>query len=143
MLSERLSLSLEECQETTSSSDFQLWMTYIREEVNYFHREDWYFAAILAFLHNMFLPEGKLPYKEEDFLFKFTPRDEDPRDVVKEKTPEEEQAELKRRIAVSKAAWFGSMGLKPDGTPIKGMRKKKGTLKERYPNIRLGKDDKK
>ncbi len=95
-------MSLQRCQEETSSSDFVLWKVYLEEELNGFHREDYYLAQIAQEIR-MVLAKKPSQIKLKSFLLKFV-REQEQRQLSRE--------EYTKR---SKSFWFSMTGFKPEG----------------------------
>lgn len=93
-------MSLQRCQEETSSTQFLDWIEYLKWDVNAFHREDYYLAQIACEVRRIL---AKDPNKEMDlkrFLFKFVKKERPKRLTKKEAT--------KR----SKRRWLSWAGIK-------------------------------
>lgn len=86
---------------TTSSTQFVQWCAFLREEPNMFHREDYYFAEILAAIYKKMNPKRARRIKAKDFIMKFKSGEEKPL------TPEE-------RMRQSKLAWGAMLGISPE-----------------------------
>ena len=69
-LASHLGMSLQRCQQETTSGEFVEWMRYFELEPNMFHREDHYWAQIAAWIKRSGFqnPEN---VQDEDFLLKF------------------------------------------------------------------------
>lgn len=63
-------MSLQRCQEETTSTQFLDWMEYLEQDVNAFHRED-YFLANIARLLQMAIAKNPEKVKLKHFLFEF------------------------------------------------------------------------
>lgn len=69
-LASHLHMSLQQCQNETTSSEFTEWMEYFDQDVNAFHREDYLLANVIAHLY-ILLTTTKKRIKLEDYLLKF------------------------------------------------------------------------
>ena len=97
-------MSKQRCQQETSSTEFLDWMVYLEEDVNAFHREDYFLASIareICQVREMFAKKPR-NVKLEWFLQKFTSQKEK---VVKPLTKEEATERAKRK-------WLGWAGIK-------------------------------
>lgn len=98
-------MSLQRCKSETTSSELVLWMVFLEEEVNAFHREDYFLANISLRICQAFSDKPN-KFKLEDFLLKFTSGER------KEEDGEEmTQEEYTTR---SKNAWFAGLGIKQE-----------------------------
>lgn len=100
-LASHLHMSLERCQEETSSSDFVLWKAYFEQDVNEFHREDYYFAQIAQEVSRVLAKKPK-QIKLKHFLLKFGKEEDKP------------QLSREERIRASKSFWFAMTGFQPE-----------------------------
>lgn len=128
--------SVREAKRKISFPEFIRWQKYFDNEVNHFHREDW-FGAQIAFqvyllrhtVLNMFNPDPQSPELDfKQFLIKFIVKDEKSEGetpVEVQETPEQR----KRRIMLHRQAWFAACGLRPDGTAPPNPKGKKKKLK--------------
>jgi len=91
-------MSVQRCKKETTSMDFVMWMEYLEQEANAFHREDYYMAQIAA---EVFRGNAKNPKKVRlrQFLLKFE-REKKAAALTKEE-----------RLLRSKQAWCASVGL--------------------------------
>lgn len=103
-IADRLGKTLRELQEGMTSSEFVLWRVYLEEEVNHFHRED-YFMAQVALEVRRVLAKNPNKYKLKDFLIKFRSDKPEPQRPLTEE-------EKKQRVAKSMAYWLGITGAK-------------------------------
>jgi len=71
-LADRLNMSLQRCQQETTSTEFLDWMEYLKQDVNAFHREDYFLANIAMHIRMAFAKDPKKVPKLERFLLKFT-----------------------------------------------------------------------
>ncbi len=81
-----------------SSTEFLEWVVYLNEDVNAFHREDYFLASIAAEVRCSYVKEPKR-VKLSDFLIKF-------KEKVKRK-----KVSIKERTKRSKAFWGTITGL--------------------------------
>jgi len=98
-------MSKQRCQAETTSSEFVKWIRYLDDEVNAFHREDYYWAQIAAEIRRGNVKHPK-NVKVGDFIMTFTT-------TTKKKAEKKEKAEgLSReaRIARSKSFWSALAG---------------------------------
>lgn len=102
MLSEKLGMSLRECQQKVTSREFALWKVYLQNEHTRFHREDYLFAMVAAEVRRTIVKNPN-SVKADDFLLKFV----EPKGSSKKLT-KEQQEELRRQ---QKLSWFGMVGL--------------------------------
>ena len=70
-LASHLSLSLQRCQQETTSTEFLDWMKYLEQQDNTHTKMDYYLAQIAARISGMFSKEPE-KFKTEDFLMKFS-----------------------------------------------------------------------
>jgi len=63
-------MSVSRAQYEISSTEFLEWITYLDEDANRFHREDYYLAQIAAEIRRSFVKEP-IKVKIESFLMKF------------------------------------------------------------------------
>lgn len=63
-------MSLQRCQEETSSTQFLDWLAYLDWEINAFHREDWFLAQIAQEVRRTISKDPE-KVKIEGFLRKF------------------------------------------------------------------------
>lgn len=91
-------MGLQQCRRETTSSEFSEWLDYLDQDVNEFHREDYYLAQIAAEIRRMF---SKKPnrIKVDDFLMRF---------AADKGGADTESAE---RVKASKSWWLGALGL--------------------------------
>lgn len=89
----------------TSSSQFNYWLAYFKDEPNQFHREDYYYANILAALYKLLDRKHARKYKAKDFVMKFRFVDENA----------DENLSREEKIRRSKRAWLTMVGLPTDG----------------------------
>jgi len=98
-------MSVQRCQQETTSTEFLDWMEYLEQDVNGFHREDYFLANIakeICQVREMFAKKPK-SMKLEWFLQKFTSKKE--KKAVKSLTKEEAAEKAKR-------PWLGWAGIK-------------------------------
>jgi hypothetical protein len=101
-LADRLGKTKQEVQRGMTSSEFILWKVYLEEEVNYFHREDYFWAQIALEIRRV-LAKNPNKYQMKDFLVKF----KSSKPEVKKPLTEEEK---KQRTWKSMAYWLGLVG---------------------------------
>jgi len=121
--------SLREAKQKVSPREFMLWRVFLAEEVNHFHRIDYYLAQIAAMLSSK--------KTAKDFILKFEAKKPQKPGPI---TPEER----KRRAEQSKAAWFPAAGLDAEGKFVGKGRKpiNPGVLRKRAAQERMRKDKK-
>jgi hypothetical protein len=116
-------MSLQRCQAETTSTEFIDWMAYLENDVNAFHREDWFLANIAREIRvlreiiiGMFAKKAKsrIVVELEQFLLKFTTKKE-----AKKTTTEKEEVEKSERM---KKWWLSWAGI---NTPKKNRKRKK------------------
>ena len=90
-------MSLQRCQEETSSTQFLDWLEYLRQDVNAFHREDWFSAQIAQEIRRTISKEPK-SVKIDSFLQKFE---------IKKKKPKISRKERAMRFKKNLLARFG------------------------------------
>ena len=86
-------------QETTSS-EFVDWMEYFNQEINFFHREDYYLAQIATEIRRTIVKNPRT-VKVKDFIIKFLRKDE-----------KSLQKDAEEKTKQSKAFWLGAFGIK-------------------------------
>lgn len=86
------------------------WITYLDEEVNGFHREDYYLAqvAMVTAQANSKHPEK---IELEHYLLGFESKVVEVQEDVSEISAEEHERKIKESSAASKALWFGRLGV--------------------------------
>lgn len=102
-LADRLKKCLQEVQRGTTSSEFTMWKVYMEQDINAFHPEYYYLAQIACEIRRV-LSKHPNKFKTKDFLIKFQFAGQDKKPPTKE--------EIERRMALSKAYWFGAVGTK-------------------------------
>ncbi len=98
-------MSVQRCQQETTSTEFLDWMEYLKQDVNAFHREDYFLANIARYICVSFAKDSKKVPKLERFLLRFTEKRK-----VKKAMTKKEAAEKSKRY------WL----------PWAGVNKKKG-----------------
>lgn len=98
-LASHLHLPLQEVLSKTTSSEFNMWMIYLEEEINGFHREDYYLAQIAAEIRKGQVKNPK-KVKVKDMILQFSIGRK------QKKTPMDKEESINR----SKAFWFGGLG---------------------------------
>jgi len=93
-------MSLQRCQDETTSTQFLSWLAYLDYDVNAFHREDWFLAQIAQEVRRLISNKPK-KVRLNWFLLKFTNKKEKKRLTKAEK--EKAAARQKKRIL----AWAG------------------------------------
>jgi len=96
-------MSLQRCQEETTSTQFIDWMTYLEQDVNAFHREDYFLANIAKEVQRTIAKDRK-SVKLKPFLLKFVR--EGVKRVARRPTVEKEATEK------SKSRWLAWAGIK-------------------------------
>ena len=94
---------MQRCQRETTSTEFLEWIRYRELDMETHRREDYYLAQIAAECHRS-VAKHPNSVKLEQFLLKLTLKK-----AQKEKPLTEEVKAV--RLANSKAAWFGAVGL--------------------------------
>lgn len=85
-------MSVQRCQCEISSSEFMDWIVYLDEEMNLFHREDFFLAQIATEIRRSFVKDpSKVKFK--DFLIQF------------KKKVEPKKLSIEERSKRSKAFW--------------------------------------
>jgi len=97
-LASHLKMSVGRCQEETTSSQFVMWMEYLNQDVNAFHRENYYWAQIAWIIARVF--GGDKNSKVENYILEFK------NDGKKKKLTAEQE------IKKSKSFWQSLVGLK-------------------------------
>ena len=95
-------MSVQRAKAETTSTQFLKWEKFFEEEINEFHREDWFFAQLCfqIYLLRLTWGGGKVELTPEDFLMKFSiSRKEKPKVKNIEEMSEEEIAAEKERNA--------------------------------------------
>lgn len=90
-------MSVAECQMRVSSSEFVDWQTYIEQSLNDFHREDYFFAALITEVRRIFAKDPRR-IKLEQALIKF-------------QTGQRKADSVKDTTTKSKGFWLGLMKL--------------------------------
>lgn len=96
-----MGIPVERLMRETSSSQFVEWMAFRKQEPNLFHREDFYFAEILAAIYKKLNPKRARKIKAKDFLIQFV-------------TGEQKKLSQEDRMLQSKKAWGAILGIKPE-----------------------------
>ena len=99
-------MSVQRCQQETTSTEFLDWIEYLEQDVNAFHREDYFLANIAREICQIREMLSKKPkrVKLKSFLLKFTK--EKKRKIIKSIT-EEEKKEKAERMKRHFLAWAG------------------------------------
>lgn len=94
-------MTVQECQQKMTSSEFIMWCEYLRGdyENNIFHRLDYYLAQVACEVRRSFVKNPK-SIKMQDFVIEFAKKK--PKKKIKKSFD----------IEKSKAFWFGGLGLK-------------------------------
>ena len=112
-------MSVQRAKAETTSTQFLKWEKFFEEEINEFHREDWFFAQLCfqIYLLRLSWGGGKVELTPEDFLMKFSiSRKEKPKVKNIEEMSEEEIAAEKERIAKQEmGSWFAALGMSETG----------------------------
>lgn len=77
-------MSIQRCQDETSSTQFLDWLEYLRLDVNAFHREDYYWAQIAQEIRRTAVKDPK-NVKIEQFLQRFETKKKKPKMSGKER----------------------------------------------------------
>jgi hypothetical protein len=109
-----LGLPLALVQNFTTSTEFLQWQDYLEEEVNDFHREDYFLAAIALEVRRSYVKDPT-KYKIEDFLHTFKKK-QAPEPAKEEERRDLTTEDIKRikaeNSAKSHAFWFALTGVK-------------------------------
>ena len=108
VLADRLGMSLQRCQQETTSSQFVEWQEYIAWDLEQHKREDFYLAQIAQLIRQGQVRNPR-SVKLVHYLLNLTTRTQKQRPLTK--------TEKRRRLANSKAYWFGVAGYKPQPPP--------------------------
>lgn len=87
-------MSLQRCQDETTSTQFIDWMTYLEQDINAFHREDHFWANIAAEVRRSWVNSPE-KVKIKTFLLKFKRKRESKRAMTRKEAAER-----------SKRKWF-------------------------------------
>ena len=106
-------MSIQRCQQETTSTQFLDWIEYLKRDVNAFHREDYFLAAIAREIRQFQEMFSKKPkhIKLEAFLQKFVFKKKRKKDMTKEEAAEQ-----------SKRYWLSWAGI---NTKVSKDRKKR------------------
>lgn len=104
-IASHLHKSVVEAKRVISPTEFNMWWAYLEKEVNFFHREDYFFAKLMATMVQCMTTKSS-NVKIEDFLIKFTSAEEEMK--VQQKQQEE-------KAKKSKQFWLGKLGIKVKG----------------------------
>lgn len=119
----RTGCTVQRAKAETTATEFLKWEKFIEDEANDFHRQDWFFARVCYELYLLRLSwtGGKVELKPEDYLIKFQMSreglDQESSPVRKavhkkaELTPEQIEAERKRRSEAEANAFLGAFGM--------------------------------
>lgn len=97
-LASHLHTPLQEVQQKTSSTEFLEWVSYLEQDSNAFHREDFYLAQVAAEVRRLIAKNPKA-VKVQDFILKFV-----------ESRQEGKSKNWKERMAASKEYWMAVVG---------------------------------
>ncbi len=117
-LASHLKMSVQRCKRETTSTEFVDWRVYLQQEINGFHREDYFFAQIACEIRRV-LAKHKKRIKPEHFLIKFDTKGE-------EATPQSK----KHASMKSKAFWFSLAQGSKKGKRRKDMDPDKRTMRD-------------
>ncbi len=78
-------MTVQRAQSDMSSTDFVDWVAYLNEDVNAFHREDYFLASIAAEVRCTYVKEP-MKVKLSDFLIKFKEKVKQKKVNIEEKT---------------------------------------------------------
>jgi len=92
-------MSVQRAQLEITSSEFMDWIVYLDNDVNVFHREDYYFAELIAEVRRSWV-EDKKSVKLKDFLLKFEFKKEVKKMIKKKMTREEAARKAKSYFGV-------------------------------------------
>lgn len=93
-------MPLQRCQLETSSTEFLDWMAYLKQDVNTFHREDYFWANIAAEIRRT-IAKDPAKVNMKSFLLKFTGEEKRKTFVTKEEVTEK-----------SKRHWLSWLGIR-------------------------------
>jgi len=97
-LASHLGMSLDETMRQTSYTQLLMWTKYLQNEVNVFHREDWYMAQIAAEVRRAFSSKPQ-DVKTKDFILDFKTGMDSTTDV------EQSEIDTAARMQQSKNFW--------------------------------------
>ena len=69
--------------------------------------EHYYLAQLTAEVRRSWIAKGQDKVKTKEFLIKFVPK----KRKVKKRSPQDIEAERKKRLEASKSAWLGALGI--------------------------------
>ena len=95
-------MSLQRCQIETTSTEFLDWIEYLEQDVNAFHREDWFLANIAREIRRTILKNPNKSLGWEEFLLKFSDQKE-----MEEKGKDKEKAMAKLKGTLLAGAGIG------------------------------------
>ena len=99
-------MSYQRCQEETTSTKFLDWMEYLKQDVNAFHREDYFLADIARHIRLASAKDPKKIPRLEHFLLKF----KEGIKIRKKKSMTKEEV-----VEKSKRQWLPWAGIKKKG----------------------------
>jgi len=128
-IAKRTGCSVQRAKAETTSTEFLMWQSVIKDEANAFHREDWFYAQLCyqIYLLRLSFSGGQNKLKLEDFLIKFDTAGTNTRDVesnklphgltkpVEEMTEDEIWAEKVRISKEDSSIFFAALGMDKDG----------------------------
>lgn len=107
ILADRLKKTVGYVKSHTSSTQFLEWQAYIEQDLNAFHREDYFWASIAAEVARVLAKDPKR-IDIKDYLVKFTVDK-----VAEQQAAMTEDEKREQMILWSKLAWGGMVGLDP------------------------------
>ncbi len=90
-------MSYQRCQQETTSTEFLDWMEYLKQDVNAFHREDYFLANIARYICVSFAKDSKKVPKLERFLLRFTEKIKIRKKIGEKKSMTKEEAAEKSK----------------------------------------------
>ena len=78
-------MSVQRAQQEITSAEFIEWIAYLDEDINRFHRQDYYLAQIAAEIRRSFV-KNPVKIKISSFLMKFKGKEKVEKLSIKEKT---------------------------------------------------------
>ncbi len=97
-------MSVQRCLQETTSTEFLDWMEYLEQDVNAFHREDYFWATISREIKEVraMFAKGTKVIKLDQFLLKFT----------NQKKVEDKKTTKENALEKSKRRWLSWAGIK-------------------------------
>ena len=107
-LASHLGLPLQEAMEKTTSREFVEWIAYLEMERNEREKQDYYLALIATEMRRSYIKDPR-SVQIEDLLLTFKTSSKRKEEETQVLTVEEEK---EQRMSLSKAFWFGVVGVK-------------------------------